>query len=116
MTPRERYINDGKCAVRLEAVMIRKTGDAERPGSWVRQQREAAGTTREELAAKSGLSVRAISDLERGQTARPYPRSIRSLASALGLSPATSDQLITWYRTSGEDETPVQQAPGHAAS
>jgi transcriptional regulator with XRE-family HTH domain len=41
--------------------------------------------TQEELAGKSGLSVRAISNLERGRTARPHPRSLEVLAVALGL-------------------------------
>ncbi len=53
-------------------------------GCWLRRQREAARLTQEELAGRSGLSVRAISDLERGRTRRPYPRTIRLLADALG--------------------------------
>jgi tetratricopeptide (TPR) repeat protein/transcriptional regulator with XRE-family HTH domain len=57
------------------------TSDA--AGSWLRRQREASGLTQEELAARSGLSVRAISDLERGRTRRPYPRTIRLLTEAL---------------------------------
>jgi tetratricopeptide (TPR) repeat protein/transcriptional regulator with XRE-family HTH domain len=52
-------------------------------GSWLRRQRQASGLTQEELAARSGLSVRAISDLERGRTRRPYPRTIRLLTEAL---------------------------------
>ena len=48
-------------------------------------QRLASGMTQEELAGKSGLSVRAISNLERGRTARPHPRSLEVLAVALGL-------------------------------
>jgi hypothetical protein len=40
-------------------------------GMALRQHRLAAGLTQEELAARSGLSVRAIRDLERGQSARP---------------------------------------------
>jgi transcriptional regulator with XRE-family HTH domain len=39
--------------------------------------------TQEELAGKSGLSVRAISNLERGRTTRPHPRSLEVLAVAL---------------------------------
>jgi transcriptional regulator with XRE-family HTH domain len=41
--------------------------------------------TQEQLARESGLSVRAISNLERGRTTRPHPRSLEVLASALGL-------------------------------
>jgi len=54
-------------------------------GTWVKSQRLASGMTQEELAGKSGLSVRAISNLERGRTARPHPRSLEVLAVALGL-------------------------------
>ena len=54
-------------------------------GAWVKSQRLASGMTQEELAGKSGLSVRAISNLERGRTARPHPRSLEVLAVALGL-------------------------------
>ena len=37
-----------------------------RPGEWLRNQRVAAGLTQEDLAERSGVSVRAIADLERG--------------------------------------------------
>ncbi len=59
--------------------------DARAVAAWVKRQRLAAGMTQEELAGKSGLSVRAISNLERGRTARPHPRSLEALAAALGL-------------------------------
>jgi tetratricopeptide (TPR) repeat protein/transcriptional regulator with XRE-family HTH domain len=52
-------------------------------GAWIRERRIAAGLSQEELAESSGVSVRAISDLERGVTTRPYPRSLRLLAAAL---------------------------------
>jgi transcriptional regulator with XRE-family HTH domain len=59
--------------------------EAQAAGAWVKSQRLASGMTQEELAGKSGLSVRAISNLERGRTARPHPRSLEVLAVALGL-------------------------------
>jgi tetratricopeptide (TPR) repeat protein/transcriptional regulator with XRE-family HTH domain len=49
----------------------------------LRGARHQAGLTQEELARKAGLSVRAISDLERGLTARPRQGSLRLLATAL---------------------------------
>ena len=52
-------------------------------GRWLRHHRAAAGLTQEELAERSGISVRAIGDLERGRTRKPYASSIRSLADAL---------------------------------
>ncbi|MFB9390519.1 helix-turn-helix domain-containing protein [Streptomyces coeruleoprunus] len=49
----------------------------------VRSLRERAGMTQEELAYSSGLSIRTISDLERGRTTTPQRRSIALLADAL---------------------------------
>ena len=59
--------------------------EARAAGEWVKSRRLASRMTQEELAGKSGLSVRAISNLERGRTARPHPRSLELLAAALGL-------------------------------
>jgi predicted ATPase/DNA-binding XRE family transcriptional regulator len=47
--------------------------------------RTAASLTQEELAERAGLTVRGISDLERGARNRPYPHTVRSLADALEL-------------------------------
>src|SRR5262245_25995199 len=43
------------------------------------------GLSQEDLAADAKVSVRAISDLERGVTRRPHRDTIRALAAALGL-------------------------------
>ena len=63
-------------------------GEARAAGAWVKRQRLASGMTQEELAGRSGLSVRTISNLERGRTGRPHPRSLEVLAVALGLPEA----------------------------
>jgi tetratricopeptide (TPR) repeat protein/transcriptional regulator with XRE-family HTH domain len=55
-------------------------------GLLLRRCRVGAGLTQEELAQRAGLSVRAVSDMERGRTRRPFLRSVRQLADALGLS------------------------------
>jgi len=55
-------------------------------GTRLRRLRETAGLTQEELAARAGLSVKAVGLLERGERRRPYPHTVRSLADALGLS------------------------------
>jgi transcriptional regulator with XRE-family HTH domain len=55
-------------------------------GPVLRGWRLAAGLTQEDLAQKAGLSVRAVADIERGRTSRPYRRSVVMLAEALGLS------------------------------
>ena len=68
------------------------------PGEWLRQQRVAAGLTQEDLAERSGVSVRAIADLERGRTRKPYPSSVRALVRALGLPDAAGTDLVARYR------------------
>src|SRR5579863_6948844 len=68
------------------------------PGEWLRQQRVAAGLTQEDLAERSGVSVRAIADLERGRTRKPYPSSVRALARALGLPDTAGAELVARYR------------------
>jgi predicted ATPase/DNA-binding CsgD family transcriptional regulator len=52
----------------------------------LRQQRTAAGLTQEELAERARISVRAISDLERGVRRAPHKDTLRRLADALNLS------------------------------
>ena len=47
--------------------------------------RRATGLSQAELAERSGLSVRAISNLERGRTKWPHPDSVHRLADALEL-------------------------------
>jgi tetratricopeptide (TPR) repeat protein/transcriptional regulator with XRE-family HTH domain len=64
-------------------------------GQLLRGYRLAAGLTQEELAERAGLSIRAVSDMERGRTARPYARSVRLLATALALDDAARGQLMT---------------------
>ena len=55
-------------------------------GERLRQLREAAGLTQEELAERSELTPDAIGLLERGQRRHPHPSTVRALADALGLS------------------------------
>jgi len=55
-------------------------------GALLRRHRLAAGLSQEELADRSGLSARAIADMERGRTVRPYRRSVRALADAMALA------------------------------
>jgi transcriptional regulator with XRE-family HTH domain len=54
-------------------------------GELVRGRRVQAGLTQEELAERSGLGVRTISDIERGRIGRPHRRSVNLLCKALGL-------------------------------
>ena len=50
--------------------------------------RLARGLSQEELADRSGMSVRAIRNLEHGQVGRPHRSSIALLADALALTDA----------------------------
>jgi len=49
------------------------------------RHRLAAGLSQRELAGRSGLSERAVRDLERGATAQPRRTSAQAIAAALGL-------------------------------
>src|SRR5450755_4566101 len=61
------------------------TDDAAAFGERLRARRQLAGLSQEDLAERSGLSIRAISNLERGRTRWPHSDSVRRLADALGL-------------------------------
>jgi tetratricopeptide (TPR) repeat protein len=89
-------------------------------GDFIRHRRQAAGLTQEELGECCGLSVRAISDIERGRTVRPFRRSLDRLSGALGLAePALKDlvraSLASSGRVGGTAPVPAGQpgSPGH---
>jgi predicted ATPase/DNA-binding XRE family transcriptional regulator len=64
----------------------------------IRRYRLQAGITQEELAGRSGLSVRAISDLERSLRTAPRMETLRMLASALELAPESRMSLFAAAR------------------
>jgi tetratricopeptide (TPR) repeat protein/DNA-binding XRE family transcriptional regulator len=61
------------------------TSDARGFGARLGSSRRVAGLSQEQLAERSGLSSRALRNLERGQTKWPHPDSVRRLADALDL-------------------------------
>ena len=63
-------------------------------GAQLKALREAAGFTQEELATIAGLSVHAVSALERGERRRPHVETVRALSAALDLTGATRDALL----------------------
>jgi predicted ATPase/DNA-binding XRE family transcriptional regulator len=80
-------------------------------GQRLRRYRIEAGLTQEELAAQAGLSVRAVSDVERGVSRAPYPETVRRMATALDLDAdvhATLDRARrrATARVSGDDQLP----------
>jgi predicted ATPase/DNA-binding XRE family transcriptional regulator len=66
--------------------------------SVLRQMRTAASLSQEDLAERSGLSRRGISDLERGVRRAPHLTTVRMLADALTLSDADRRVLLAAAR------------------
>src|SRR5947208_15542280 len=65
----------------------RKLAVAPHPfGALLRRYRQAARLSQDELALKTGLSTRAISDLERGVNRTPRHATLALLADGLGLT------------------------------
>jgi predicted ATPase/DNA-binding XRE family transcriptional regulator len=72
-------------------------------GAQLKELREAAGFTQEELATIAGLSVHAISSLERGQRRRPHIDTVRALSMALDLTGEAREALFASARASASD-------------
>src|SRR5262245_57686934 len=83
---------------------------APRPfGAQLKALREAAGFTQEELATIAGLSVHAVSALERGQRRRPHVDTVRALSAALDLTGTTRDALLESARAAAPTAAVAQQ-------
>jgi transcriptional regulator with XRE-family HTH domain len=54
---------------------------------------EGGSATQEELADRSGVSVRGLGKIEAGRISRPRPSTVRLLADAFGLSGAERDRF-----------------------
>ncbi len=76
----------------------------------LRRFRLAAGLSQEALAERSGLSARAISDLERGLRTSPRPETVRMLSDALSLTGEQHAELVQaarpdlWQRQEDAEE------------
>jgi len=79
-------------------------------GAQLKALREAAGYTQEELAAIAGLSVHAVSALERGERRRPHVETVRALSAALDLTGPARDALVANARSPAHATT--VDAPG----
>ncbi|MFF8813057.1 ATP-binding protein [Streptomyces pactum] len=66
------------------------TGDF---GRQLRELRTRAGLSQEALSHRSGVSVRALADLERGRARGPQRRTVGALAEALGLDERAAERL-----------------------
>jgi transcriptional regulator with XRE-family HTH domain len=81
-------------------------------GARLRARRQSSGLSQQELAELSGLSVRAISDLERDRTRWPYRDSLHRLADALDLrGAARADFLGTADRRLGRSAPAASGGP-----
>ena len=94
-----------------------KTGAPGTFGAQLKALREAAGFTQEELATIAGLSVHAVSALERGERRRPHLDTVRALSAALDLTGPTRDLLLGSARASANhaaaDELAAQVIRGY---
>ena len=82
-------------------------------GVRLRQLRERAGLTQEDLAVRAGVTAKGIAALERGRRQRPYPHTVAALADALGLAGAERAAFMNRTRPSGETPGAVPPAaPG----
>ncbi len=90
-----------------------QSGPGARLGGLVRGWRRAAGLTQRDLAARAGLSVTAVRDLEQGRSHRPRARSLAALAGALSLDAVQAADLV---RAAGEDTGPAAAGEDLAAA
>jgi predicted ATPase/DNA-binding XRE family transcriptional regulator len=67
-------------------------------GDYLRALRTAAALSQEDLANRAGLSLRGVSDLERGARRRPHLHTVGLLADALDLGPAKRQALLAAAR------------------
>jgi len=91
------------------------TRDLPRFGDLLRRHRTAAALSQEELAERAGVSVRALSDLERGVHRAPRLETVRMLAEALGLGADDRADLLAVARPEAETARSTVQnrlAPG----
>ncbi|MFY1635318.1 ATP-binding protein [Solwaraspora sp. WMMB335] len=84
----------------------------------LRSRRLAAGLTQAELAARAGVGVRTVRDLERARSSRPQRTTVDLLVAALHLTGAERDEFQTAARGQPirpRPSIPRQQVPALAA-
>jgi predicted ATPase/DNA-binding XRE family transcriptional regulator len=76
-----------------------KVGSPRSFGGQLKALREAARFTQEELATIAGLSVHAVSALERGERRRPQVETVRALSAALDLTGGAREAFFASARS-----------------
>src|SRR5260370_22326826 len=79
-----------RCCARIPVSIDRRLAF----GELLRRHRVAASLTQQELAERAGLSVRGISDIERGLRPSPHGDTAERLAQALALDPEQQAELL----------------------
>ena len=74
---------------------VTATHEAESFGQVLRRYRVAAGLSQEALAERAGLSLRGVSDLERGLSRAPRLHTLGRLMDALGLEGSARQTLAS---------------------
>ncbi|MEV4753920.1 helix-turn-helix domain-containing protein [Micromonospora sp. NPDC049559] len=83
----------------------------------LRRVRRSAGLTQADLAARAGVGVRTVRDLERGRSMRPQRTTVELIATALGLTGADRSAFVAAARNQGTPgNEPVSGVPADAAS
>jgi predicted ATPase/transcriptional regulator with XRE-family HTH domain len=72
-------------------------------GAELKALRQTAGFTQEELATIAGLSVHAVSALERGERRKPHVETVRALSAALDLTGPMREAFMARARAGGDD-------------
>jgi predicted ATPase/DNA-binding XRE family transcriptional regulator len=67
--------------------------------------RSSRGLSQEQLAEQSGISVRAIGEIERGATRRPQRETLRALGGALGLTAEEQEAFTASARSAPPPDT-----------
>ncbi|MEU5786317.1 NB-ARC domain-containing protein [Micromonospora purpureochromogenes] len=78
----------------------------------LRTARHVAGLTLEELAESSGVSVRALSDMERGRALGPQRRTVELIADALKLDGQARDDFLAMAKAGRTRSAYLTSAPG----
>jgi tetratricopeptide (TPR) repeat protein/transcriptional regulator with XRE-family HTH domain len=82
-------------------------------GAQVRAHRQRLGLSQEDLADRTGVSVRGIRNLEAGRTGRPRPDTVRLIADAFELAGAERDRFCQ-SAIEGTDQPQAGETPNDA--